>query len=319
MTEADDSGSNLLWVIEPSWQNFSSMYREAVCAQDAMSGMEISHHRTAALYFGIATIECFLNREMTRHQRGLNIEHEDINKLLAKSFLKQKIKSWPKEITGQDLCLRPATLDRILSLNDLRGNLTHLKNYWPETFKNLGEINPMDLVELVAEYVVAFHRAKNELFPYWVWGWNYLSPTRDGYQISLLPYTQFFHSLRSLGYEFEHRLPHQTAEREQEILADFDGYLKIASFLQSRTQCEPKWDVAPHQPTLCRKWWESTHQDSCGGVTREAIERALELDELRAREMRAKPRGSGKLPPVEEESSWMARAANRMIRWRKTE
>jgi hypothetical protein len=45
------------WVVNPAWQNFSSMYREAVAAGEAKTGMERSHHLTAALYFGISALD----------------------------------------------------------------------------------------------------------------------------------------------------------------------------------------------------------------------------------------------------------------------
>ncbi len=219
-----------LSVLEPTWQNFSSMYREAVCAQEASTGMEISHHRMAALYFGIATIECFF-----------------------------------------------------------RGNLTHLKNYWPGIFDELSRTDPMEVVELVAEYVIAFHHAKGELFPYWVLGWNYLCPNRDGYQISLLPETQFLHSLSSLGYKPQLQPFRLSREHEQEFLSDFDA-------------------------KLCRRWWEPAHQKSCGAATPEAIARALELDEMRARRLKAKAPTVG-INSFAGTSTWVQKAAGTLKRW----
>jgi hypothetical protein len=317
MADQDEQRSQI-WVLEPTWQNFSSMYREAICAQEASTGMEISHHRMAALYFGIATLECFLNREMTRHKLHLGKEHDEIHDLLSRPYFKEKIKTWPKEITGQELMLRPNTLKSILAINQLRGNLTHLKNYWPDTIDHLGRTNPMDVVELVAEYVIAFHHAKGELFPYWVWGWNYLCPNRDGYQISLLPHTQFFHSLNSLGYKPQLQPCRLSSEYGQELLSNFDSYRKVAKFLRSRDQCEPKWDVAPHQPKLCRRWWEPAHQKSCGAATPEAIARALVLDEMRAR--RLNPRGSSAHVNFHAEMpTWAQRATNRLKRWLQSE
>jgi len=313
MTEQEEVETQI-WVIEPTWQNFSSMYREAVCAQEASSGMEIAHHQVASLYFGISTIECLLNWEMTRYQLSQGMEHDEIHELLRKSEFKKKIKTWPEITTGKELSLRPGTLQHILAINDLRGHLTHLKNYWPDTFDDLRQTNPKQVVELVAEYVIALYQAKGELFPYWVWGWNYLSPSRDGYQIALLPYTQVFHSLRSLGYKFQQQFSYGADRRTEEILADFDGYQKVAIFLRSCDRCEPKWDIAPHQPKLCRRWWEPTHQKSCGAATPEAIVRALELDEERARRMttrreRQTPR------PTPEASTWMQRTTKLLKRW----
>lgn len=305
-----DETETQTWVLEPTWQNFSSMYREAVCAHEANSGMEIAHHRMASLYFGISTIECMLNREMTRYQLGQGMEHNEIHELLRKSEFKKKIKSWPQIISGKELPLRRGTLPHLLAINDLRGHLTHLKNYWPETFDDLKQTDPMQVVELVAEYIIALFQTKGELFPYWVWGWNYLSPSRDGYQIALLPYTQTFHSLRSLGFKFQQQSSYGADRRAEEILADFDGYQKVASFLRSCDRCEPKWELAPHQPKYCRRWWDTAHQKSCGGVTPEAIARALELDEERAG--RTTKRGGHPAPASNPEAAtW----TQRMRRW----
>ena len=270
-----------IWVLEPTWQNFSSMYREAVCAQEATTGREISHHRMAALYFGIATLECFINRKMTRHDLLLDVDHNEIYKKLRnpKVGLKEKLETWPEIITGNRLALKPETLPRILAINALRGQLTHLKNYWPEIFDDLGQTDPIEVVDLVAEYIIAFYRAKGELFPYWVWGWNYLNPSRDGYEIALLPYTQFFYSLKALGYRLESNAMYGIEAREQEILSSFEGYEKVADFLRNLDQCEPKWDRAPYQPKLCRRWWEPAHQQSCGSVSQAALERAFQIDE----------------------------------------
>jgi len=55
------------WIPYPPWQNFSSLFREATTALDAKTGMERSHHLTAALYFGLAALEAFLNEQMRKH------------------------------------------------------------------------------------------------------------------------------------------------------------------------------------------------------------------------------------------------------------
>lgn len=270
-----------IWVLEPTWQNFSSMYREAICAQEATTGMEVSHHRMAVLYFGIAALECFINREMTLRDSSLGLDHEDINKKLRnpKAPLKVKLRTWPEEITGKPLRLRPETMQRILAINDLRGQLTHVKNYWPDIFDELRRIDSMEVVDLVAEYIIAFYQAKGDVFPYWVLGWNYLNPGLAGYDIVLLPYTQFFHSLNSLGYKLECGRPYSGEAYEQEVLSDFSGFRKVAAFLRSKDRCEPKWDRAPHQPKLCRRWWDASHQQSCGAVTQGALDRAFQIDE----------------------------------------
>src|ERR1700730_15559515 len=98
------------WLVEPLWQNFSSLYREAITAQDAKTGMERSHHLTASLYFGIAALEAFLNKQMRDRLKAHNSEEEEILNILRKQSVLTKIKKWPQEILGRPMPLREETL-----------------------------------------------------------------------------------------------------------------------------------------------------------------------------------------------------------------
>jgi len=62
------------WAVNPAWQNFSSLYREATTAQETKTDMERFHHLTASLYFGIAALEAFLNQKMRAHLKATNSE-----------------------------------------------------------------------------------------------------------------------------------------------------------------------------------------------------------------------------------------------------
>lgn len=277
MSEEEEKQTSL-WIIEPVWQNYSSMYREAVCSREARTGMEIAHHRMAALYFGIATLEAFLNRQMTNYMLQMGKEHDDIHEILRKGNLKEKLKTWPKDITGKILDLRPDSLNGLRAMIDLRGQLTHQKNYWPEAYEALESKDSMELVDLVAEFIISFHSAKQEFFPYWICGWNYLNPRPDSHEIIMVPSPQFAHSLRSLGFPLKQD-PYTSEENHlRRIMSDYSGYRELADFLEAHNHCEPKWERFPFQPKLCRRWWDSRHHGACGKVTDEALQRALEID-----------------------------------------
>jgi hypothetical protein len=115
------------WLVEPLWQNFSSLYREAITAQDAKTGMERSHHLTASLYFGIAALEAFLNKQMRDRLKAYNSEEEEILNILRKPSVLSKIKKWPQEILGRPMPLREETLTILCDFNEIRGDLTHPK------------------------------------------------------------------------------------------------------------------------------------------------------------------------------------------------
>lgn len=266
------------WFIEPIWQNYSSMYREAVMAHEATTGMEIAHHRMAALYFGISALESFLNLKMRDHLLRVGKDHGEIHGVLRSGGVKNKIKKWPLVITGVNLDLRPDSIERILSINALRGDLTHQKNFWSEAYEELSQTDPVDVVDLVAEFIIEFHHASAEFFPYWIWGWNYLNPQRDAHEIILLNNTQVMHSLNYLGYRFTPGSRLSFEDRQKRALTDYAGYIEIEGFLRTSEQCEPKIEGFPYQPKLCRRWWDLAHQRTCGNVSEEAIRRALEVD-----------------------------------------
>jgi hypothetical protein len=85
-----------VWIPDPTWQNFSSLFREATSAQEARTGMERAHHLTAALYAGLSSIEAFLNAKM--RSRMSSQTEEEINDVLRKAEFKTKIRKWPSEI-----------------------------------------------------------------------------------------------------------------------------------------------------------------------------------------------------------------------------
>lgn len=187
-----------LIITEPAWQNFSSMYREARTAIEAKTGMEASHHLTATLYFGISALEAFLNQRMRSHLKGIP-EGEIIEKLRKPTFV-AKIKKWPKEILDAQVTLRPSTLEKLIHYNDVRGTLTHPKYSDHRDYEPLEILDPMEVVDSIAEYISQFLLAADEAFHYWLWGWNYLSPGKDGYEIALLPESQIVFSMNALSF-----------------------------------------------------------------------------------------------------------------------
>src|SRR3954454_25286899 len=100
------------WMVNPAWQNFSSLYREAVAAEEAKTGMERSHHLTSALYFGISALEAFLNSKMRKSIEGTASE-EEIFRLLRKEKIDDKLNKWPVKIVGASLAIGHESLTRI--------------------------------------------------------------------------------------------------------------------------------------------------------------------------------------------------------------
>jgi hypothetical protein len=251
------------WFVNPSWQNFSSLYREAITAREAKTGMEKVHHLTASLYFGIATLEAFLNQKMRAHLEATKSE-EEIFKVLRKGQIMWKVEEWPEKLLGKPLDISHGTLNLITFYNRVRGDLTHPKTHGHDVYEGLESVDPISLIASVAEYVVRFHEAEGTRFPYWLFGWNYLNPGPDSYDIFPLRNDDFCWSLQALGF---HLSPSAEAAQRR-YFGTFEGYLAVRQHLSCVEHCEPKTQFA-FKPTLFCRWWTPEHQRSCGSVARE--------------------------------------------------
>lgn len=266
------------WAVNPAWQNFSSLYREAIAAQGCKTGMERSHHLTASLYFGIAALEAFINERMRAHLKSTKSEDE-IFEYLRKGQIISKLKKWPTELLGKTLALCGGTIDLITVFNEVRGNLTHPKTHGHDIYAKLEAIDPSAVISAIAEYMVRYHEAAGTRYPYWLFGWNYLNPRPDSYEIFIINEQQFSFSLQALGFTVPASAHAEAEAWRDRYLGTYEGYCAVREALGKLDHCEPKFDRFPFRPTLCRRWWRSDHHQSCGKVSQEALNAARKLDE----------------------------------------
>ena len=262
------------FTVHPTWHNYSSLVREASATDDAGTRMERSHHMAASLYFGIAALEAFLNGEMRGHLSSSATEVQ-ILKLIRRTPILTKIRDWPNEILPRPLMLNDGVFKLIELCNSVRGELIHLKTAGSRIYKDLETIDPPTITNSVAEYIVGFSEAQDHLFPYWLFGWNYLSPRNDGYEIVLVNEQQFCCSLHALGFDVP-TFPAYADCWRKTYLGTQDGFIKIRDALRSVEHCEPKAKAFPYAPILCRRWWTSDHQRRCGAVSQSALQQAID-------------------------------------------
>ncbi len=75
-----------------------------------------------------------------------------------------------------------------------------------------------------------------------------------------------FQQLTELNHSFD-----ELTWKDQ-CLGTYEGYLMVKQALDSLDRCEPKFDLFPYKPILCRRWWMPNHQTSCGHVSKAAID-----------------------------------------------
>ena len=275
------------WFIIPDWQNFSSLIRESKSASACKNGIEISHHLTSSLYFGIATLEAFINSKMRIHLSKTK-SLDEVYKKLRNGHLSEKLKKWPEEIFGRHFGFNENLINTIIDLKDMRNALTHSNVNIYETYENITSITPHEITDAISEYIVKYHEYSNSHYPYWIFGWNYISPNFDTHEIIVINEESFLHSLQSLGFATPSNYL-QNNDWRNHHLGTFAGYIIIKNFLNSLSHCEQKSPRFPWKPILCRQWWSEDHQKTCGTVTEHAIALANTLDKNNRRNKPSTP------------------------------
>ncbi|WP_448101159.1 hypothetical protein [Luteibacter jiangsuensis] len=259
------------------------MVREASEAQIARTGFERSHHMTAALYFGVAALEAFVNEHTRAYLRG-QLSDEAILDILRYGKLRggkkndnllTKLTEWPTILTGQSITVRSNSVGVIDRFIRIRGDLTHAKTNGMDLYRVVDAMASTDIVDVVAEYIAQFHQAAGSQFPYWLWGWNYLNPQSTQYEIMLMNEQQFVHSMAALGASVASFDPAASRRWQVEHMSDYAGYRRIGDALNTLDRCEPKHSAFIYQPKLCRRWWTTEHQATCGHVSEDALAQAL--------------------------------------------
>lgn len=266
------------WSTNATWQNFSSLYREVVAAREAPSEIGRFHHLTAALYFGMAALEAFLNQRMRAHMAPTSGE-EEIFEVLRKLRLMDKLRKWPKELVAADV-VDTETIERLKLFNEIRGNLTHPKTSGHDIYVELEKVSPDQVLDSIARYIVGFYEAHGEVFPYWLFGWNYLNPRPNAHEIILINNQQFLFSLSALGFGNPAAAWGAAQKWQKDNMTSKAGYSRMRTQLEE-CGCEPKHPYFPFQPKLCRRWWAEEHHQTCGNVTDAAIQQAIDIDRAR--------------------------------------
>ncbi len=253
------------WIINPSWQNFSSMYREAVTAMDIKDEATKYHHLTASLYFGISFLEAYFNERMRTKLYKEGKKEDNIYYILRSTSIKDKLRKWPKLTTGKVLIISTQAEEIISLAIKIRGNLIHPKTRGHDIYEQLEKIDSDQYIFAVAEYCVKYCEVLDEFFPYWIFGWNYLNPSQAEFSLILENNQQFLFSLEALGFDNPAADAAKAEDWKRQNMISYEGYLNIHRRLKQLGHCEPR-RLTKYQPVLCRKWWHHEHIVTCGGL-----------------------------------------------------
>lgn len=254
------------WNANPPWNHFSSLVREAAEAKSAPSEFHRHHHLRAALYFGIGTIEAFLNQEMRGQLKATGAPDGEILTKLKRTYFPEKAKTWPAELAGaagSGVQLPPGILERLLELNTLRGEITHDKAKDHAVYVELEKVQPEDVVSVVSEYVVRVREVEKRPYWYWLLAWNFVGMNGSVHWPFLSSNQQFMMALRHIGFDVPSVLVHEMDAWESRHMTSVAGFQAVEEAL-SAAPCQPRDSRFPFMPRLCRRWWDDEHVKSCG-------------------------------------------------------
>ncbi len=248
---------------DPIWQSHSSLYREVRLAKEARPDSEKLNHISSALLSSTILLEAFINSEMKEYllREKSYIEMQDI---LRKEQFFAKLSRWPQKILETAPKVSDDCLRRLKRFYGLRCDIVHARKLGPIIYKDLAALSPDELANTCAEYIISFLESKNNRYPYWLTGWNYLDPRIQSPQIVVINNQQFIHSLMNIGVDVNAWDSRTASQWEEEFMSNYSGYQRLTSMLSRLDRCEPKSRAFPVKPTLCQAWWTPDHQRICG-------------------------------------------------------
>ena len=256
----DYSGALNPWLINPPWQHFSSLVRESISTKDESNEFVRYHHQTSALYFGIAFIEALLNRKYREVLERGGTPEDEIYKTLrdGQGGFKKKFTSWPSLICGKEIYVSNDLIELLASINSVRSDLTHPKTTGGDVYEKLESVDVDAFTGAVAEYAVTLFSGLGDRYPYWLFGWNYVSNAKNSFTPMLINDQQFVHSLAILGLKLNAFDACLSTGWRDANMRDIAGFLRVKAFLDRAPECEPGEVQFPFKPRLCKRWWDSS-------------------------------------------------------------
>lgn len=256
------------WLIYPTWQAFSSFFREVTIANEEKSDFLKYHHLTSSLYYAISFVEALLNEKYRLRLISLGKNEKDIIFILRRGAsasnrnerrnFEQKFSDWPTLICNKEIKVSDDLKRTLVEFNEIRGNLTHPKSRGHDVYTRLENINLQQLFETLVEYAIMIFAGLEEEYPYWLFGWNYLNPSKVAIDPSRINNQEFVHSLAHFGFDIRSFDAGANNAWRAASMTNFEGYRKVTQFLSQCRECEPLDPQFPFRPRLVKKWWDST-------------------------------------------------------------
>lgn len=245
------------WNSDLAWHYYSSMQFEAFCTQTAKNEFLRYHHLRACIYFGIGTLEAFLNKRIRLFLEGEGVDEEEICRKLFHS-IEDKWTKWVKRIYGKNAIKESGVSDVFKRFKDLRNEITHPTSRDHSIYAHMDSVQPYELLDAVAIGLVSLYEAERKPFPYWLLGWNYVGMNEDAAQPAQgNNQNGFLHSMKYMGFPVPSGISPACEDWEKQYMTTLDGFRKLRLSLDLYPEdIEPFLANFPSRPRLCRRWWD---------------------------------------------------------------
>jgi hypothetical protein len=254
------------WNVNPTWEHFCGLVREIAAAKEARSDVHKQHHLRAALYFGVGSIEAFLNEQMRLKLQRDGASEEQIFATLRKTRWSDKLKKWPSGLSGVPVAVPENVIASVEDFSELRGEITHPKSKDHTVYLELDRVMlAPDAVRLtIAEYIVRTLTALGKPYPFYLHGRVFIGMNGSAHWPIVETHNQqFMMALRHIGFNVPHALVDEMEEWERACMSTWEGFQQGETAL-AVAPCQPRDPMFPFMPRLCRRWWDDVHVEKCG-------------------------------------------------------
>lgn len=250
------------WNQNPTWEHFSSLVQATTDGIAAPNRTVRIQHIKAALYAAIGSLESFLNTTMHAHLKAQGLDEDAIRDQIRKPTFAHKVKKWPADLAGKKIDTPDDTLAAIFTWQKLRDEVTHPK-VDHSLYNQLTAVQLETMRPTIAEFIIRVLHARNEIYPYWLLGWNF-TPGPEHNEPTLINNQQFLFAMSDLGFNVPVPAAGQMDQWVEHYMTSIDGYRALDTALKKIDYCEPREPRFKFAPRLCRKWWDPTHTATCG-------------------------------------------------------
>lgn len=248
------------WNVDPAWTNFSAMIQDLSFFNKSRTEFERRRALETCLYFGVASVEAFINQELRSVMHKDGYDEDSIASMLSQSRKKTEkqnlLKASPFSSIFDDEKYRIFG-----DYKKIRNEVTHSSRPDQLIYDYIERVKMAEFSDIVKYILVKVCELQGKEFKYWMLGWNYIGFNHSEVELSLGSNLQsFYWSLKQMHLE-----GFNTVLQEDFLNQCMTGYSAFVAM--QKKMDEYPFDIEPKNPIfsrhrLTRYWWEHTVLDS---------------------------------------------------------